>query len=112
VLPQEQGMVGSTRSAALLLVMFPLGYLLSRLVIVHLDWFGEVSSQLSRSLLFYLISLYYLFWFWWHLNLFLILFVLYFFSGLRWGSRVSFGSLSLADQYGSSNGWRLRVMIP
>jgi hypothetical protein len=46
VLPQEHGMVGMTR----LLVMFPLGYLLSRLVIVHLDLFGEVSSsQLSRS---------------------------------------------------------------
>jgi hypothetical protein len=79
-------MVGSTRSVALLLMMFPLGYLLSRLVIVHLDLFGQVSSsQLSRSLLFYLISLYNLFWFWWPLNLFLILFVLYFFSGLRWG---------------------------
>lgn len=35
---QEHGMVGMTR----LLVMFPLGYLLSRLVIVHLDLFGEV----------------------------------------------------------------------
>jgi hypothetical protein len=106
-------MVGSTRSVALLLMMFPLGYLLSRLVIVHLDLFGEVSSsQLSRSLLFYLISLYYSFWFWWPLNLFLILSVLYFFFRFALGSRVSFGSLSLADQYGSSNGWRLRVMIP
>ncbi|KAM0843165.1 hypothetical protein ACQ4PT_057890 [Festuca glaucescens] len=45
---QEQGMVGWARSVALLFVIFPLGYLLSKLVIMHINLFGDVVQCIRK----------------------------------------------------------------
>jgi hypothetical protein len=85
VLPQEQGMVGWTGSVVLLLMISPLGYLLSSLMVIHSDLFGEVSV--------------------------LKVFVVFLISRFKDPSSV-LGSSSLSDGYGFSVGWPVQVMVP